>query len=239
LVREKILRDHFLEVVYTREHWILLESLRRKASRIIKILLGSGIKAMAYGSIARGDVWRGSDIDIVIFQPISPFKIEMALEIGGLTIYGRELVIATPRSTPKGYIYLDPNTIITFPLHPLMRNEEEFFLFGGIIGYPDILDIKKRVPGVDKRLVLIKPTEKGHIEESIIGRENYIARLLGISIETVIERSKLLTKRDEKGRTGVYVKRELSPSESFDQVLREIIDKKPAVRRTLKERKLI
>ncbi len=239
MVREKIVRDHFLEVIYTDDHWKLLRELRKRASEIIRILLNSNIKAMAYGSIARGDVWKGSDIDVVIFQPINPFKIEMAIEMAGMTIYRRELIIATPRSTPKGYIYLDPNTVITFPLHPLMRNEEEFFLFGGILGYPDILDVKKRVPGVDKRLVLIKPTENGHIEESIIGKEGYVARLLGISIETVMERRKMLTKRDEKGRTGVYVKRELAPNESFDQVLKEIIDKKPAVRRMLRERNLI
>ena len=42
--------------------------------------------------------------------------------------------------------------------------------------------------GVDKRLMLIEPTEKGHVESSIIGKEEYVAKLLGISAETVLDR---------------------------------------------------
>ena len=45
-----------------------------------------------------------------------------------------------------------------------------------------------RVAGVDKRLMLIEPTEKGHVESSVIGREEFAAKVLGVSAETVLDR---------------------------------------------------
>ena len=41
------------------------------------------------------------------------------------------------------------------------------------------------MPGVDKRLILIRPTEDGHIEEDITGRESQVSKLLNISIDIV------------------------------------------------------
>jgi len=87
---------------------------------------------------------------------------------------------------------------------------------------------------VDKRLMLIEPTEKGHVESSIMGQEENITRLLSISIETVLDRVHALVRRDEIGRTGVFIERELLPEETFEMVLKKLVDQNPAVRRRLK-----
>ena len=89
----------------------------------------------------------------------------------------------------------------------------------------------KRVPGVDKRLILIRPNEKGHIEEEITGRKAEVSKLLKVSIDIVRERSQVLTRRDKIGRTGVYLNRVLMHDESFEQVLKVICDKDSNVRR--------
>jgi len=111
--------------------------------------------------------------------------------------------------------------------------EREFYRFGGEL---DLQGLKqgRRVRGVDKTPMLIEPTELGHVETSIIGREPKVAKLLGVSPETVMNRVRALLRRDEVGRTGVYLKLELSPEQSFGEVLKELADRDPAVRRRLK-----
>ncbi len=47
------------------------------------------------------------------------------------------------------------------------------------------------------------------MESSVIGREQFAAKILGISAETVLDRVHTLMKRDTVGRTGVFVKKEL------------------------------
>ena len=91
-----------------------------------------------------------------------------------------------------------------------------------------------RVHGVDKRLMLIEPTPEGHIESGIVEREEAVARLLGISLNTVYDRVRALLRRDKVGRTGVFIERELSPDETFELALKKLADQKPAVRRRLK-----
>jgi len=87
---------------------------------------------------------------------------------------------------------------------------------------------------VDKRLMLIEPSEKGHVESSIIGREEQAAKRLGVSAETVLDRVHALLKRDEVGRTGVFVKRELAFEETFELALKRLVDENPAVRRRMR-----
>ncbi len=91
-----------------------------------------------------------------------------------------------------------------------------------------------RVCGVDKRLLLIEPTEKGHRETTIVGREEHVAKLLGISVETVLDRVHALLRRDDVGRTGVFIERELLEDETFELALKHIADQNPAVRRRLR-----
>jgi len=42
-------------------------------------------------------------------------------------------------------------------------------------------------------------------------------------------------KRDEVGRTGVFIKKELAPDETFEMALKKLADDNPAVRRRIKK----
>jgi predicted nucleotidyltransferase len=114
----------------------------------------------------------------------------------------------------------------------MRRVEREFYKFGGEI-YLNHLGAGTRVAGVDKRLMLIEPTERGHTESSIIGREEQTAKILEISTETVLDRVHTLLKRDEVGRTGVFIKKELAADETFEMALKKLADENPAVRRRM------
>ncbi len=82
--------------------------------------------------------------------------------------------------------------------------------------------------------MLIEPTEKGHNESSIIGKEEYAAKTLKISTETVLDRVHALLKRDTVGRTGVFLKKELDENETFEYALKKLSEENPAVRRRVK-----
>jgi predicted nucleotidyltransferase len=133
----------------------------------------------------------------------------------------------------KAHIVIDEQTSVSFPLMRMRKVEREFYRFGGEITLPQ-LEAHVRVAGVDKRLMLIEPTAQGHLESSIIGREDYTAKILDVAVETVRDRVRALLKRDEVGRTGVFIKRELAPEETFEMALRKLADENPAVRRRLK-----
>ncbi len=227
-IRDKI------KVIYTKERWELLKKFRDKALKIMELLARNNVQAIVHGSIARGDVTPQSDIDIVIPQTISPFHVESVLHSAGFDFYSRQIVQATPWHSIKAHIYLDEKTVVTFPLVKLRGREWEFYKFGGLV---TINDLKKniRVPGVDKRLILIEPTSQGHLESSIIGRESEVAKILGVSIDIVEERINILLRRDKIGRTGIYLKRELLPHETFGEVLKKIADRDPIVRRRILE----
>ncbi len=218
-------------VIYDDENWTLLLKLRRRACEVMKSLDSSGLRPFVYGSVARGDVSKTSDIDIVIPYSVPSFRIELAIGTG----MRRELVQATPSMVLKGHIYLDHSTTITFPLFKLRPREEEFYAWGGRLDLVD-LESEKRVPGVDKRLILIEPTETGHIEHGVIGYENEAAKTVGVSVETALERVRVLTRRDNVGRTGVYLTRVLSDEESFESVAKTLRDSNPALRRTIDRR---
>jgi predicted nucleotidyltransferase len=93
---------------------------------------------------------------------------------------------------------------------------------------------EKRVPGVNKRLMLVEPFSKGHVESNIIGRIEEVAKILKISAETVRNRTIALLRRDKVGRTGVFVQRVLRPEETFEFVLKKLSSQNPAVRRRLR-----
>ena len=82
--------------------------------------------------------------------------------------------------------------------------------------------------------MLIVPTEKGHVESSIIGREEEAASLIGTSPEIVLDRVRALLRRDKIGRTGVFVEREVTYEETFEMTLKRLAETKPEVRRRLK-----
>lgn len=154
------------------------------------------------------------------------------MERGGISTNRRVIVQATPTYTVKAHLELDETTSVSFPLAKTRKVEREFYRFGGEATLKD-LEYGSRASGVDKRLMLIEPTKEGHRESSVIGREEEVARLLGISIETVLDRVRTLTRRDEVGRTGVFMKKELSENETFEMAVKRLADKNPAVRRRL------
>jgi len=228
------MRGEILEVIYDKERWRTLRRLRSKAIRVMDALDRAYIKSVTHGSIARGDVSHKSDVDIFIPQKVPSFLVETTLERAGIPINRRILIQATPTYAIKAYIEVDERTSVSFPLVNLRPVERDFYKFGGEVNL-SMLKANVRVPGVDKRLMLIEPTPKGHVESTIIGKEEAVAHLLGISLNTVLDRVRTLTRRGEIGRTGVFLKRELTPDENLEEVLKNLADRNPAIRRRLKE----
>lgn len=235
-IRKPLRRLDFVEVTYDGEHWRLLESLRGKAVKIMEALEAEGLgQTLVHGSLARGDVNVRSDVDVVIPYPVPSFKVEVALEKAGFQPVDRLLVQATPAHTVKAHIYLDELTTVTFPLVDFTRMEREFYRFGGELELGE-LKAGRRTPGIDKRLMLIVPTERGHLEASILGREEEAARTVGVSPDIVRQRVRVLLRRDEIGRTGVYLKYRLREGETFEEALRSLASRDPALRRMLQLR---
>ena len=232
--RKPVKRFEFLEVVYDEEKWELLGRLRAEALEMMEALQRERLNPIVYGSIARGDVWSGSDIDVFVPYVVPSFRVESAIEAAGFEALRRVMVQATPSYAVKAYIEVGEGRSFSFPLVKLRPVEAEFYRFAGSLRLEE-LRRGLRVPGVDKRLMLIEPTERGHVESSVVGRESYVASRLGIDVRTVLDRVRALTRRDEVGRTGVFLKRELAPGECFEDVLRRLADRNPAVRRRLME----
>jgi len=223
----------YKKVTYNSEHWMLLTELRSKSAEIMTALDTFHLQSVVHGSIARGDVHKTSDIDVFIAEVQNSFLVETALEKAGIPINSRLIVQATPNYAMKAHIEVSEQITVSFPLMEMRRVEREFYRFGG---ETNLVQLKAdvRVSGVDKRLMLIEPTDKGHVESSIIGREESTAKTLGISAETVLDRVHALLKRDTVGRTGVFVKKELAPDETFELALKKLSDLNPAVRRRMK-----
>ncbi len=224
----------YKEVTYTSARWQLLNELRSKAEEIMAALEAFHLVSIVHGSIARGDVKRGSDVDVFIPEVQNSFLVETSLEKANVPINSRLIVQATPNYAMKAHIEVNAQITVSFPLMQMRRVEREFYRFGGETNLNQ-LKAGVRVSGVDKRLMLIEPTDKGHVESSIIGREEFAAKILGISAETVLDRVHTLLKRDTVGRTGVFVKKELAPDETFELALKKLSDLNPAVRRRMKK----
>jgi predicted nucleotidyltransferase len=225
-------RADYKEVIYGSARWALLREYREKAVQIMAVLENFHLHPLAHGSISRGDVNKKSDIDIFIPEPPSSFLVETALEKAKIPVNARLVVQATPTYAMKAHIEMDARASVSFPLMRMRRVEREFYKFGGELAL-NYLRKGVRVAGVDKRLILIEPTERGHTESSIIGREEQTAKILGISAEAVLNRVHALLKRDKVGRTGVFIKKELATDETFEMALKKLADENPAVRRRM------
>ncbi|MEM2204747.1 MAG: nucleotidyltransferase domain-containing protein [Candidatus Hadarchaeales archaeon] len=221
------------EVVYPPRRWELLAELRKRALEVMVALSRRGMEALAHGSLARGDVNEESDIDLFLPQPFPSFLVETALMEAGFLPEKRELVMATPWQLPKAHLYLDERTVVTFPLLKPKPLELEFYYFGGALERKG-LEKGERVPGVDKRLMLIEPTPSGHVESPVRGREGEVAKKLGVSLEIVRERVQVLVSRKEEGHTGLFLKRELSPTENFEKVFASLVRSHSSLRLRLK-----
>ena len=228
--RPEVLHDS-REVSYEESQWNTLRRLRKRTLEVMSQIETTGAKPYVHGSVARGDVTSSSDIDIIIPQVVSSYRVELAL---GTPLH-RELVQATPSMVLKGHIHLEGDVVVSFPMFKLMSREEEFYKWGGRLDSA-ALESETRVPGVDKRLILIEPTPDGHIESGVIGQEYSVVKKLDVSIDIARERVRVLTRRDTVGRTGVYQTHPLKDSESFEEVTKRLQDSDPALRRTLERR---
>jgi len=233
MTKKPATRAERLEVIYSPDHWNLLKEIRSRATEIMEILQQSHLHSIAHGSITRGDISEKSDIDVFIPNPPSSFIIENALERAGISASRRVVVQATPLYAVKGYIEIDSQKSVSFPLVKLRTVEKEFYKFSGMATL-SMLSRGTRVPGVDKRLMLVEPTSDGHVESTVVGREEAVSRLLGVSLNAVLDRVHALIRRSEVGRTGVFIERDLSPDETFEMVLKRLADQNPAVRRRLR-----
>ncbi|MEA2070967.1 MAG: hypothetical protein U9O98_06715 [Asgard group archaeon] len=222
------------EVVYSKKHWQILREKRQQAIELMKALADHSISTILYGSLPRGDVSASSDIDLFVPFQISSFLIETALNQKNYSIFARKIVQATPKHVVKAHIYLSEEICITFPLTSMREREFEFIQFGGSIDLAK-LQQDERVPGVDKRLLFIEPTAKGHIQSPVVGKESIVAKKLDVRIGIVKERVRILTTRDKVGRTGVYLDLELAPHENIDEKFKELVDSDPIVRRRANE----
>ena len=203
--------------------------------------------SLVYGSVARGDVGPASDVDIVLLGDVPSFKVEMALE-AGFHVLERRITIASPNSVPKATIALEDDTNVSWPLLPPSEREEEFYRFGGAID-AGATGPRERVPGVTKSLILVEPVEVGHVETSVLGvvvddaaqiargLEVDVARRMGLPVEVVMERVRVLTRRDAIGRTGVFRSVGVEDGMTFEQTLEAMADTTPAVRRQFRYRK--
>jgi len=232
MAKKPVKRAERVEVAYDKRHWNLLNQLRSKAVELLETLDKCHLRSIVHGSIARGDVSETSDIDVFLPDPPSSFIIETSLERSDFPVHQRTIVQATPLYALKGYIELDQSSL-SFPLVKLRPVEKDFYRFGGEASLSTLKE-KKRVLGVDKRLMLIEPTADGHVESAVVGREEVVANLLGVSLNTVLDRVRALLRRDEVGRTGVFIERELASDETFEQALKKLADQNPAVRRRVK-----
>jgi len=222
------------EVVYNEERWQLFKWLRTRALELMEPLLRQGFDSIVHGSVARGDVSKGSDVDVFVPYVVPSYRIELALHAAKLEPMKREIVVATPWQLPKAHIYIEEDRSVTFPLVNPKKLETEFYYFGGAVNIEQVKQAV-RVPGVDKRLMLIEPTPRGHIESPVSGREAEVAKRVNVSLGIVRERVQVLTRREDVGHTGIFIERALLPDESFEEVFKRLMESHPEMKVRLKK----
>lgn len=210
------------EELYDERRWKILKGKRDRGMTILEILARKGITGFVYGSVARGDVRKESDIDVVILDcSLPPSLVEEVLSSELGDPYYREIVQASPKSVPKYHVHFDEELVISIPLGTVRMREREFYKFGGRVGLEG-LKSGTRVPGVNKELKLVYPTPSGHLTFPVVGHESTVARILGVDEASVRERVSVLTKRKTVGKTGLYAYYRLMPEESIEEALSRI-----------------
>lgn len=192
------------KVVYTERRWEVLEELRAEAVDLLGVLEKNGIRGVVVGSVARGDVHFGSDIDVFVGSGTRYFELENVLLDNGYRIMEVRVVRATPLSGLNIVYYLGARVHVVLRAEVRGLEEEEFTRYAGSL---DLNGLRggRRVPGVNKQLLFIEPTSYGHLEWSIIGNEREAASRLGISLRTVMSRVEHRLRRYRGGRRGLFV----------------------------------
>ena len=221
------------DIRYSEDHWKLLEVMQTRATRTMAHLEDNGIESLTFGSVARGDITSNSDIDLFVTRRIPSFRIELCVE--ETDVIARVITQATPFSLIKGHLKLRGDIDVSFPMIEPTDSEIDFHFFAGAISRE--LRRGERNPGVDKRLMLIRPTEEGHIEDPITDvSSGVLARKIGVSQRIVDERKRVLERRSRIGVTGMYLERRLAENESFEDVLSDLVDRDAAMRRCVHQR---
>ncbi|MCS7110083.1 MAG: nucleotidyltransferase domain-containing protein [Candidatus Caldarchaeum sp.] len=217
------------EVVYDDVRWRLLESLRFRALDVMTHLEKHGFYSIVYGSVARGDVKPTSDLDVFVPDVVPLQLLEYAVSLH-TAVVKRVLVQATPYYAAKAYLYINDRDTVSAPMVPLNRDEQGFYILAGSL---TLEELRKgvRKPGIDKNLNLIIPTSKGHVEKPL--RENFeeAVKTLGVSPDILSSRMRVLLKRREKGRTGVFQSIELEKDMAFETAFHKLLAKSPALRK--------
>ncbi|MCS7146328.1 MAG: hypothetical protein RMJ28_01580 [Nitrososphaerota archaeon] len=223
----------YVSVSYDEGRWRILREKRAQALKMMEALLGAGIDSITYGSVARGDVHPLSDVEVFVPRPVNTVVVEAIVERAHGGWVRREVVQATPGYVPKGYIYLDEYSTVSFPLVEMLRSESIFY---DIAGKLDLKGVKggERVPGMNKEMKVIIPTEYGHAEFPAEKDPEHAAKLLRIDPQALRRRIEVLRRRRLHGKTGVFVKVVLGDSESFSNVLERLIDENPWLRRRVR-----
>jgi predicted nucleotidyltransferase len=227
LVRQSIFlsRDPRL-VRYSPHRFALFKEKRRRALPFLEALpAGSRL----FGSVARGDVREASDLDIEVPAGVASFEVELSLSRMDEPVVSRALVQATPNAVVKAVWSLG-EVAVSLPLTRPNPSEADFASFAGAVGLEHV-KASKRVPGVDKRLLFIEPVEAGHRESSVADRVGEAAKVLGIDAEVIRGRVRVLSRRAQKGRTGIYMNEPLADGDSPEEVLAALGARDPALRR--------
>ncbi len=116
MAKKPLRRSEYRDIVYNSERWVLLEQLRKKTMQLMNVLGKANLETVVHGSIARGDVSKKSDIDILVQSQVSSFAIEAALEKANISANRRLVVQATPSYAMKAHIEIDEAISVSFPL---------------------------------------------------------------------------------------------------------------------------